>query len=94
MTGWHPVSLNNRVEPHLSCVSVKENVMPSKLTQSKRLTLQTSEPNLNAQFKGNCSVTRHLHTVPDTLRKRPVGIPAYFSERKVALLEVDRICLL
>lgn len=96
---WRPALLNKGAEPHLSCVSVKENVKPSELTQSKRPTLQTGEPNLTLQFKGNCGVTGHLHTAPESLRKRPAGIPAYLlgcvsSERKVALLEVDRICLL
>lgn len=61
--------------------------MPRELTQSKRLTLQTSAPNKTIPVKGNYSVIRHLHIVPDILRKRPAGIPAYLlgcvsSERK------------
>lgn len=79
---------NQRGKFQPSCFSVKENVIPGELTQSKRLTCQTRAPNKTKQFKGNCSVTRHLYIVPCGSRKEASGhfcvhfVGLYFSREK------------
>lgn len=60
---------NQRGEFQPSCFSMKEDVIPGDLMQSKRLTCQTRAPDKTKQFKGNCSVTRHLCIVPWSARK-------------------------
>lgn len=75
---------NQRGKFQPSCFSMKENVIPGEY----KLTCQTRAPNKTKQFKGNCSVTRHLYIVPCGSRKEASGhfcvhfVGLYFSRQK------------
>lgn len=79
------LSWNQRGEFQPPCFSVKENVMPGELTQSKGRTWQTGVANKTKSFKGRRGVPGHLCLVPWVARKeasrhfcvRSVGL--YFS---------------